>query len=132
MSTTNFSFSNSQIATLVHSGEDYFYRLEKIILESKSEIHIQTYILDFDKTGKRIIEALKKAAAKNVKIHILLDGFGSFSFPEKEIENLNKIGIDIRLFSSFFSTNSLYIGRRLHHKLVVADSKIALDRKSVV
>lgn len=126
MSTTNFFYTNPQIATLVHSGEDYFSRLEKIILESTSEIHLQTYILDFDKTGKRIIEALKKAAAKNVKIHILLDGFGSFSFPEKEIENLNKIGIDIRLFSPFFSTNSLYIGRRLHHKLVVADSKIAL------
>ncbi|HWS59854.1 MAG TPA: phospholipase D-like domain-containing protein [Flavobacterium sp.] len=112
--------------TLVHSGEDYFSRLERIILEAQIEIHIQTYIFDYDKTGKKIIDALKKAAAKNVKIHILLDGFGSFSFPEKKIEDLNKIGIDIRLFSPFFSANSLYIGRRLHHKIVVVDSKIAL------
>jgi cardiolipin synthase len=120
------SFYSSKNIALVHSGEDYFSRLERIILESKSEIHLQTYILDFDKTGKKIIEALKKAAAKNVKIYILLDGFGSFSFPEKAIEDLNKIGVDIRLFSPFFSANSLYIGRRLHHKLVVADSKIAM------
>lgn len=126
MQNNNTILSATKNATLVHSGEDYFSRLERMILEAKFEIHLQTYILDFDKTGKKIIEALKKAAAKNVKIYILLDGFGSFSFPEKAIEDLNKIGVDIRLFSPFFSANSLYIGRRLHHKIVLADSKIAL------
>jgi len=34
----------SETITLVHSGEDYFSRLEQIIRDSKSEIHIQTYI----------------------------------------------------------------------------------------
>jgi cardiolipin synthase len=126
MSTNTNSLSTSEKITLVHSGEDYFSRLERLIFNAQTEIHIQTYIFDYDTTGKKIIEALKKAAAKNVKIYILLDGFGSFSFPEKAIEDLNKIGVDIRLFSPFFSANSLYIGRRLHHKLVVADSKIAM------
>lgn len=115
-----------QNISLVHSGEDYFLRLERIILESKSEIHIQTYIFDYDATGKKIIEALKKAAAKNIKIYILLDGFGSLSFPSEVIDELSKIGIDLRIFSSFLSANSLYIGRRLHHKIVVSDAKTAL------
>ncbi len=110
---------------LVHSGEDYFSRLERIILESEYEIHIQTYIFDYDETGKKIIEALKKAAAKNVKIYILLDGFGSLNFPVEIINDLSKIGIEIRIFSPFFSANSLYIGRRLHHKIIVSDRKTA-------
>lgn len=126
MLTTNFSDTNPQIATLVHSGDDYFSRLERIILETKNEIHLQTYIFDYDETGKRIISALKVAASKNVKIRILLDGFGSLSFPTEIIDTLSKTGIDIRIFSSFFSANSFYIGRRLHHKIVVADSKVAL------
>lgn len=113
-------------ATLVHSGEDYFSRLERIILESKSEIHIQTYIFDYDSTGKRIIAALKIAASKNVKIYILIDGFGSLSFPTEIINQLSKIGIELRIFSPFFSANSLYIGRRLHHKIIVSDAKTAL------
>lgn len=120
------SFSEPETIALVHSGEDYFSRLERIILDAKTEIHIQTYIFDYDNIGKKIIAALKVAASRNVKIHILLDGFGSFSFPEKEIKDLDKIGINIRFFSPFFSANSLYIGRRLHHKIVVADSKRAL------
>ena len=113
-------------ATLVHSGEDYFSRLERIILESKSEIHIQTYIFDYDSTGKKIIEALKIAASRNVKINILIDGFGSLSFPTEIINELSKIGIELRVFSPFFSANSLYIGRRLHHKIIVSDAKTAL------
>ena len=115
-----------QTAILVYSGEDYFSRLERIILESKFEIHIQTYIFDFDATGQRVIEALKIAASKNVKIHILIDGFGSMLFPQDLINELKKEGIDIRIFSPLFSPNSLYIGRRLHHKIVIADAKCAL------
>ncbi len=126
MLTSNESKSIPQTITLVHSGEDYFSRLERIILESKSEIHIQTYIFDYDSTGKKIIEALKIAASKNVKINILIDGFGSYSFPEVIINDLKKIGIKIRFFSPFFSANSLYIGRRLHHKIIVSDAQTAL------
>lgn len=125
MLTSNEPKSSRQTITLVHSGKDYFSRLERIILESKSEIHLQTYIFDYDETGKKIIEALKKAAAKNVKIYILLDGFGSLNFPVEVINDLSKIGIEIRIFSPFFSANSLYIGRRLHHKIIVSDRKIA-------
>ncbi len=111
---------------LVHNGEDYFDRLERIILESKIEIHIQTYIFEYDTVGKKIIAALKEAATRNVKIYILLDGFGSLLFPKEILNELKQKGINIRFFSPFFSANSLYIGRRLHHKVVVSDSKTAL------
>ena len=126
MQNNSTALSNLENISLVHSGEDYFSRLERIILEAKSEINIQTYIFDYDTTGQRIIAALKIAASRNVKIHILLDGFGSLSFPTEIINKLKKEGIEIRIFSPFFSLNSLYIGRRLHHKIVVADGKKAL------
>ena len=115
-----------KLVNLVHSGEDYFCRLERIISDSKIEIHIQTYIFDYDTIGKKIIAALKEAASRNVKIYILLDGFGSFAFPKEVLNDLKQNGINIRFFSPFFSANSLYIGRRLHHKVVVSDSKTAL------
>lgn len=118
--------SKTKLIKLVHSGDDYFCRLERIILESQSEIHIQTYIFEYDNIGKKIIEALKEAAKRKVKIYILLDGFGSFSFPKQIMDDLRQNSINIRFFSPFFSINSLYIGRRLHHKIVVSDSKITL------
>lgn len=111
---------------LVYSGEDYFSRLEQIIQNAKYEIHLQFYIFDNDSTGAKIIEKLKEAAARGVKVYLLLDGFGSFSFPEQVVKELTESGVHFRFFSPFFSANSFYIGRRLHHKIVVADAQMLL------
>ncbi len=111
---------------LVHSGNDYFDTLEKIIHSAKHTLHLQTYIFDEDHTGKRISIALKEAASRGVSIAILLDGFGSKSLSTRFMRELKASDIDIRFFSPFFSTQSIYLGRRMHHKIVVADKSIAL------
>lgn len=112
--------------TLVHSGADYFLRAKNMILNAQSEIHLQMYIFEVDTTGIEIINALKEAALRDVKIFILLDGYGSYSFPNAIIKELILLGINIRFFSPFFSGNNFYIGRRLHHKIITVDGTIAL------
>lgn len=119
----NLSFKSVQ---LVHSGDDYFSRLERIINDAVTEIHIQTYIFDNDATGKRILLALKEALKRQVKVYLLLDGFGSLSFPNEVSKEFRQAGGHIRFFSPLFSASSFYIGRRLHKKVVVADGKVAL------
>jgi cardiolipin synthase A/B len=111
---------------LVHSGEDYFARLRNIISDAQNEIHLQTYIFDNDSTGLEVVEALKEAAARNVKVFVLLDGYGSFKLPNSIFRDLVKYGVSIRFFSPWYSINNIYVGRRLHHKVIVADGEIAL------
>ena len=111
---------------LVHSGADYFSRLKKIIAEAKNEIHLQFYIFENDTIGTEIAEALLEAASRNVSIYLLIDGFGSFSFPKQVVNDFRNNGIHFRFFSPLFSANSFYIGRRLHHKVVVADNQVVL------
>lgn len=111
---------------LVHSGNDYFDTLENIIRSAKHTIHLQTYIFDEDDTGKRIAAALKKAAQRGVVIALLLDGFGSQALSKKFVQYLQNSGIDLRFFSPLFSTQSIYPGRRMHHKIIVADKRTAL------
>ena len=118
--------NNIEKVKLVHSGADYFSRLEYIIQEAKYEIHLQYYIFKNDTIGNKILQELKKAAVRRVRIYILLDGFGSFSFSKDVIEELTKTGIHFRFFSPLLSSSSLYIGRRLHHKVVVADDQVVL------
>jgi cardiolipin synthase len=120
------SVDTSKSLELVYSGEDYFSRLEAIIHNSQFEIDIQMYIFENDLIGRRIITALKEAAARHVKIYILLDGLGSLSFPSEIINELKQSGINIRFFAPLFSAYTFYLGRRLHHKVVVADAKITL------
>ncbi|ESU23189.1 hypothetical protein FEDK69T_13410 [Flavobacterium enshiense DK69] len=112
--------------TLVHSGRDYFDRLLKLINEATSEIHFQTYILEDDITGNKIANALKKAALRKVNIYLLLDGLGSRSLPDEFVADLQQSGIHFRFFAPLLSYHSFYFGRRLHHKIIVADAKTVL------
>ncbi|MFY9309243.1 MAG: cardiolipin synthase ClsB [Bacteroidia bacterium] len=111
---------------LVHSGKDYFDTLEDVIASAKHTIHLQTYIFEEDAIGKRIANALKAASLRGVSIALLLDGFGSKALSHKFVQELRNTGIDIRFFAPFFSTQSIYLGRRMHHKIVVVDKSFAL------
>ena len=117
---------NSKYVELVRSGEDYFIRLEKLIDKAEKEIHLQTYIFESDETGNRIASCLKKAAERNVKVYILLDAYGSSSLSDNFIKDLRQSGIFFRFFSPLFTVNNFYLGRRMHHKVIVADAKIAM------
>lgn len=118
--------SASSIIDLVHSGEDYFDRLADLIETARTEIQFQTYIFNGDETGKRIFQLLKNASQRGVKIFLLLDGFGSTSFPELWVHELKEMGVHIRFFSPFLASKSYFLGRRLHHKIVVVDAEMVL------
>lgn len=111
--------------TLVHSGHNYFEVLEKIINQSGEILHLQTYIFLADGTGQRIVSALKGAVERGVKVFVLIDAFGSYP-SAKLLSALEDAGVTCRLFSPLFSSESIYFGRRLHHKIVVADKRVAL------
>jgi cardiolipin synthase A/B len=111
---------------LVFSGADYFDVLEKIIDNSQEVLHLQTYIFANDNTGLRVIEALRRASERKVKVFMLIDAYGSFPFSNANKKLLEQSGVHFRLYATLFSTESMYLARRLHHKIIVADKKTAL------
>jgi len=120
------SASEAQAISLVKSGTDYFTRALDIINRSKEKLHLQAYIFIDDSTGKQIIEALKKAVERGVKVFVLVDAFGSFAMSNEAIRNIKKSNINFRTFSPLFVSHRIRFGRRLHHKILVADECEAL------
>jgi cardiolipin synthase A/B len=106
---------------LVSGGGVYFDLLERLINEAKETIHLQIYIYEADETGIRITEALMNAARRGVKVFMLLDGYASRSLEPEMIVNIRKSGICFRWFEPLFKSSRFYIGRRMHHKVFVAD-----------
>ena len=80
-----------------------------------------------DHTGQRIAEALKRAALRGVKTHLLIDGFGSHSMPKTMVDYLAAAGVLALKFRPKTSPWTLRRRRlrRLHRKIVVVDQKIA-------
>jgi cardiolipin synthase len=119
--------NNSHILTkhnkveLIQGGRKYFDLLIKLIHESKTSIHFQTYIYDEDETGNEVTAALMGAAARGVKVFMLLDKYGSQGLSKEWVKKVIDAGIFFRFFTQFFKSKRFYLGRRLHHKVVVVD-----------
>ncbi len=111
---------------LVTGGREYFNLLVKLIDDAKESIHLQTYIFSEDDTGKLVADALKNAAKRNVQVYLLVDGYASQKLSKKFINSLHSAGIHFRFFEPLFKCRYLYFGRRMHHKLFVADTRVAL------
>lgn len=111
---------------LIHGGREYFDLLKQMIDQAEESIHLQTYIYDDDETGRKIGNALINAARRKVKVHLLADGYASQSMSPSFIERLRKGGVTFRFFEPIFKSKYFYFGRRLHHKILVVDTKYAL------
>ena len=111
---------------LVHSGADYFSRLYAIVDGAQSVLHLQTYILEWDDTGQALVERLEAAVKRGVKVYLLADHFGSSSLPAAALGRIREAGIRFRFFAPPYSLERLAFGRTLHHKITVADERIAL------
>lgn len=115
-------FTNQNCVRLVKGGRAYFELLENMIDQAKDSISFQIYIFDEDATGKTIATALIRAAKRNVSVHLLIDGYASQNFSTELVNEMKSVGIHFKWFTSFIKNKKVYLGRRLHHKIVVVDS----------
>lgn len=119
-------YTTNNNATLVRGGKEYFDLLIQLIERAVDTIHLQTYIFDDDITGVRVIDALKQAAQKKIKVYLMVDGYASQRISKKTIADIQSSGINFRFFEPLLKSRRFYFGRRLHHKIFVADSSYAL------
>lgn len=110
-----------------HACDAEFYRyMEQLILKSESSVHLQYYIIDPDLTGMMILDACKAAASRGVKVMLVADAFGSDRLGRTHIEELQASGVQFRYFKPVFSSGEFYVGRRMHHKILVVDEKTSV------
>jgi cardiolipin synthase A/B len=112
--------------TLLLSGEPFFAAVEKLINEARYFIHFQTYLIDEDETGLRIINALIQASGRGVRTYLLLDAYGTKYLSSELVNSIEKAGILFRFFSPTLVTKGFQLSLRLHSKVVMADGEIAI------
>ncbi len=120
-------FAGGNTLQLLTNGRGYFPALRRAIDAAQSEIYLETYIFADDDTGRSIAAALARAAARGVRVHVLVDGFGSKGMFEQTRQILHAARIDVLIFGPKTSPLTLRRNRlrRLHRKLVVVDARVA-------
>ncbi len=114
-------FSHNNRVTLVNGGKHYFDHLLHLIASAVESLHLQTYIFADDITGSMVAEALVKASGRGVNVFLMVDGYASQSLSKSFIKRLKSEGIKFKFFELLFRSRRFYLGRRLHHKVCVAD-----------
>jgi len=111
----------------LRSGEEEFDELERQIRGAKSSIHITTFILGRDATGRRIVELLAQRAREGVKVRLLLDALGCFLSSRGFVKPIRKAGGEVGRFMPvmpFTSRGSANL--RNHRKMSIFDGSTAL------
>jgi cardiolipin synthase len=119
-------FSRKNMARIVRGGADFFAALKLLIEKADHVVHLQTYIFASDSTGSAVAGWLMAAARRGVSVYLMADGYASRALNKELIFQLKEAGVHFRFFEPLFRGPDFYFGRRLHHKVVVADERFAL------
>jgi cardiolipin synthase len=112
---------------LLTTGEAAFAALEERIRAAKHSIHITTFILGHDDTGKRIVRLLAERAKAGVKVRLLLDSVGCMFVSRRFVLPVKKAGGEVVWFMPvlpFTSRGSANL--RNHRKIAVFDQCTAI------
>ena len=123
---TVYGYTTQNKIKLVNGGRPYFDQLIHMIDQAKEIIQLQVYIYDNDETGKEITHALIMAVKRNVQVFLMADGYASQQLSKAFISEIESSGIHFRFFEPLFKNRHAYLGRRLHHKVIVVDNQFSM------
>ena len=103
-------------------GREALQGLLDLIEGAQAELSVSTFQFANDRTGSRVVKALTEAAARGVKVRVLIDAIGSVGSSGNLQRALAPAGVEIRRFMPLLHNPRR--GRtnlRNHRKLAIAD-----------
>lgn len=99
----------------------------RAIEAAKVCVRLQTYIFADDRTGQMVAQALGRAQARGVAVHVLIDALGSRAWARRSLKMLRALGVDARLMLPvrFASLRRARTDLRNHRKLCLVDGTAA-------
>lgn len=116
-------------------GRDALAARLGLIEHAERSLDLQYYIWHRDQSGMHISQRLKAAAARGVRVRLLLDDIGT-SLPDAHLLALDAVpNIEVRLFNpvAWRLTRTLgalldftRVNRRMHNKTMLADNQVVI------
>ncbi len=112
--------------TLLRAGFETYPAMLEAIAAAQSHIHLETYILEDDRTGNRFAAALRERAKAGVEVRVLFDGVGGFGIDRAWIAALERDGIRFVEYHPVAPWRARWnLTRRDHRKIMVVDNEVA-------
>jgi cardiolipin synthase len=119
-------FTQGNAIELFPDGATGLAAMLDAIVAARRRIHLETYILRTDETGRRFLRALAERARAGVEVRVLFDGFGSLGLDSAALAELRASGADVVAFNPLGRFYPRWAPRRRdHRKILVVDGKVA-------
>ena len=114
-------------AKLLQNGDEAYPVMLELIASAKTRISFETYIIEKDETTDVFFAALRDAAARGVEVRFLADAVGFHRGMLAHLDELNKTGVQARIFNPLFLSWTILRGNnRDHRKILVVDGQHAV------
>jgi cardiolipin synthase len=118
-------FTSGNRLTIFEDGSSGLAAMLEAIQGAQHRIHLETYILRSDATGRRFIAVLEEKARAGVAVRLLYDAFGSLGVDLVPLLELTQAGADVIAFNPLGRFYPRWLPRRRdHRKILVVDGEI--------
>ncbi|HVS73613.1 MAG TPA: phospholipase D-like domain-containing protein [Phycisphaerae bacterium] len=116
----------NEIETL-RNGDEIFPAMLKDIRGARKTITFETYIYWSGNVGKQFGDAFAERARAGVKVHVLVDWYGSSKIDKSVVKEMKDAGVQFYEYHPvyFFDWGSVaQIDHRTHRKLLIVDGQV--------
>jgi len=119
--------SSASHITLLEGSRALFPAMIQAMDDAHHEIHLETYIFDFQGAAAEVAQALERAAQRGVQTCVVVDGVGTPEVPVAWQQRLAQAGVQWQTFEPVAPLGLLVPSRwrRLHRKLCMIDGAVA-------
>lgn len=131
--------SNLSGFQLLGTSESAYGSRAALIEASRKTLDLQYYTIHYDSSTEALLEQIREAARRGVRVRLLLDDFNAVG-PNVAVLRLDKEpGIEVRMFNPVSGPRNSQIGRvlgslfdfrriqqRMHNKMLIADNALAV------
>jgi cardiolipin synthase C len=124
---------------LIASGAEAWQARLELIERARVSLDLQVYQFKGDAAGRTLMRALRDAAARGVRVRVLLDDLYTAGDDALWLALSAQPGLEVRLFNPFLAGRDSHLSRllesalgdermhrRMHNKMLVADGVMAL------
>ena len=108
----------------LQNGEQIFPAMLEAIRSARQSITFETYIYWSGTIGREFAEALVERSRAGVRVHVMLDWFGSDGIDELNLDLMRQAGIEVRRYNPPRLASLARMNNRTHRKLLVVDGRI--------
>jgi cardiolipin synthase len=117
----------NSIETL-RNGDQIFPAMLSAIHSAQRSVTFETYVYWSGDVGRQFADAFVERARAGVKVHVMIDWFGSKEIDRTFIRNMKAAGVELYQYHPVYFwdfTTFAQLDHRTHRKLLVIDGKVA-------